>query len=79
MSCEQFLKKEIEAQINELKASLKNTEQQLLHVNLEQQKDLKQRTEVFEQKIRTLETKSENLAAENFEHVVANVSSVNII
>jgi len=69
---EQFLKKEIEAQINELRASLKNTEQQFLHVKLEQQKDLKEHTEVFEQKIRTLETKSENLAAENFEHVVAN-------
>jgi len=72
LESEQILKKEVEEQINDLSISLRNMEQQFLNAKQEQQKDIKHQKEIFEKKIRTLENKSEKLAAENFEHVVAN-------
>ena len=68
----------MEEQINDLSISLRNMEQQFLNAKQEQQKDIKHQKEIFEKKIRTLENKSEKLAAENFEHVVANVSCYHI-
>jgi len=72
LDTEQILKREVESQIQELSISLKKMEQQFRIAKQEQQKDIQQQKETFERKIRTLEIKSENLAAENFEFAVDN-------
>ena len=61
-------------QIDELTLAYKNMEQKLIKLKEDQTKDIKQMKEKFEQQMKMIENKSEDIGAKNFVYAVENVS-----
>ena len=67
------MKDEGEKHVEELTQELEKVELDMENLRENHQTNIKQMKDKFEAKIQILETKSENLAADNFEYAVENV------